>query len=1403
MRKIMKIWQILMVLALLPAASILQAKSYYVATNGVDDTAIGRGESWALPYATISNGVAQAKNDGDVVNVANGVYVLATNIFVTTAITLRGQDRTNTIIQGQYPAITNRGLYIDNGEAIVEEFTITQFGLPTNTLANNGYGGGVYLNNGTLQACIISNNVGADKGGGVYQAAGMVSNCVIRFNTCRTYIHAGYGVGGGGLFAEGGQVWDCRIADNIAITGAVNAVGGGVGGGVGLSSATMVNSVVSNNLAYSVGGGVWANASIIINCTVANNSISTNVSRYGGGMYCQGATVIYGTFIRNNYSPSLGGGIVCGSGLLTMRNSEICCNTGSSYGGGIILAGGSLFMTNCVISNNLCVGNGGGIEAKQYDNGGITAVGCRIVNNRTTSGTGAGIQCGRPDGTSYVFDHCIIQGNEPISPSASANGAGIYLAAGCKSTFRNCLIADNGTTNTSASGGGIYIEAGGTNQIIACTIAGNSAYAHGGGVYLAGDGSDTFANCMIAANSLNASAADNNIYMTTAARNNAFYYSCSERLTNASQGNITAAPVFKNAASGDWRLQNGSPGINAGINEAWMATDTDLDGRARIDYFRRQVDMGAYEFLPAEIMFAFLQDMVGLLTKWRKPMDGLTEKARQLGIPLVKPRMNLALEIEARQAKDVKLWVNGQPVDEQAGQWPVSIRQGLNVIAMTAAADGQTPGLRLRIPNQPELETRWRVGAATAATNDRWLTAAFDDRSWKKAKLDKKGYLLMPPGFTGDGCFRQIVLWGENHYSGLPCLQPKVREWGFSEKSMETLFHVLYSPPPLTFPLEDYEFVLDVPKGFSLLEEKYDDDAKGGRLNRRPRQVTVEEVKHDRQPYTRYRFAFESAFVQANNEDPYKNQCTLIPLLLNEYKGATCKFYFRRLASGNLTELEQTLPVCVLPPLNGRMPKKVMISQYRSVPWLCFPNGSGQLFPEHFEAHMRQSLDVGFNYWSIAEGLDGGAHGKKMYDRVLARGGGVILSGPSSYPLHSGPFRKTTGALAKLMQAAPEFRARFFNGSANRPDSGQYCLSFVTREGAAQFKEAIKKDIGSMLNGAAEFKFIGFPKATIYWTDWEQQPWLEDYDGAAQVWRPSNGNFCFCENCKQAFRQYAKLPDTTDLSDDAIFKNYKREWSSFRHQLIGHMNGIVREACNELGLKYMFYDWASSRESFEACKGKIDIAFPGWPGDGTAVGIGTAETTKDFLVTQRSLDEVMTFFREKVGISQIMGQLFASVYEITFNKPGRNWIQRAGSTKDGFINAKSVKSMILRVVASFHGGVDLGCSVNRCAGQQYYIGEATRIISEYEDLFWSGERADQLAASEQIKYPNLLVLRKGKERLVLLFNEGSQPIRVILQNKDLASGQKAKIVGVNQVVERPEKMELMVGPEDVAIVHIQ
>jgi hypothetical protein len=83
-------------------------------------------------------------------------------------------------------------------------------------------------------------------------------------------------------------------------------------------------------------------------------------------------------------------------------------------------------------------------------------------------------------------------------------------------------------------------------------------------------------------------------------------YSTTAKLTNCcvkdtngvinwnTSGNITNDPSLVDAGADNYRLQNNSPCINAGINQTWMTNAVDLEGKTRIRY--GTVDMGCYEY---------------------------------------------------------------------------------------------------------------------------------------------------------------------------------------------------------------------------------------------------------------------------------------------------------------------------------------------------------------------------------------------------------------------------------------------------------------------------------------------------------------------------------------------------------------------------------------------------------------------------------------------------------------------------------------------------------------------------------------------------------------------------------------------------------------------------------------
>ena len=95
------------------------------------------------------------------------------------------------------------------------------------------------------------------------------------------------------------------------------------------------------------------------------------------------------------------------------------------------------------------------------------------------------------------------------------------------------------------------------------------------------------------------------------------------------------------------------------------------------------------------------------------------------------------------------------------------------------------------------------------------------------------------------------------------------------------------------------------------------------------------------------------------------------------------------------------------------------------------------------------------------------------------------------------------------------------------------------------------------------------------------------------------------------------------------------------------------------------------------------------------------------------------------------------------------------------------------------------------------------MIAAYESLFNDGKREDALADAGDYKYPDILVLTKGDERLVLVFNEGLEPKTLTLNNHGLKPGQKAEVFERQGEVADPAAMEITVPPEDVVAVHIK
>ena len=250
---------------LLWCALVSRADTHYVSLDGTNDSVNGY-ITWA-GAATQIQWAINAAAAGETVLVSNGTYNLTNQIFVTNNITVQSLNGTNvTIVNGNYPAGTNRCFYISNG--VLDGLTVS-----------NGYASGVYYTQG---------------GGGIYIETGSVFNCFIYGNYCSNKNNIA--VGGGICIKGSGIVSNCTVISNTISTNAVQWWTGG-GGGIGTwnASGTIMNSRISGNMASNIGGGLYLGGDVDFTIIVTNCLVDGNSATRG----CGGACLYYSSVMKN------------------------------------------------------------------------------------------------------------------------------------------------------------------------------------------------------------------------------------------------------------------------------------------------------------------------------------------------------------------------------------------------------------------------------------------------------------------------------------------------------------------------------------------------------------------------------------------------------------------------------------------------------------------------------------------------------------------------------------------------------------------------------------------------------------------------------------------------------------------------------------------------------------------------------------------------------------------------------------------------------------------------------------------------------------------------------------------------------------------------------------------------
>lgn len=437
----------------------------------------------------------------------------------------------------------------------------------------------------------------------------------------------GTDLGASGVHIVGGilELADCTIANNFGNYSRSNAFyfafASAPGGGLAIDRAnvTLRGCRVIGNAASSGSSGT---------CVTGSLSNARNPGGDGGGLFVRNSTLrMEDCEILNNTSGNGSNGLGCSSGAYSS-------GARGGWGAGLSAQNSSLTLLRCVFSGNRA-GRGGEGGTRQFSSapvggtgesggsGGALAVSggnifiesSKFLDNTSgNAGAGpAGGGLGGYGGGAYISGvqsatlvQCVFAGNRSGSSASTVSvfapcgapgrppGLGAGLAVFGATELR--VSASTFVSNRSGNPGSPAMPAQGCTGDPACCGTPATGGPGVGGLIYSAVGTPDISGCILW---------DNGVEIHENAQ---IAYSCVQAGA-LGVGNVAADPMFVNAITGDYRLQAGSPAINAGSNSRFraIAPDVVLDAAGRPRFAADPstpntgeglgpiIDMGAFE----------------------------------------------------------------------------------------------------------------------------------------------------------------------------------------------------------------------------------------------------------------------------------------------------------------------------------------------------------------------------------------------------------------------------------------------------------------------------------------------------------------------------------------------------------------------------------------------------------------------------------------------------------------------------------------------------------------------------------------------------------------------------------------------------------------------------------------
>jgi predicted outer membrane repeat protein len=314
------------------------------------------------------------------------------------------------------------------------------------------------------------------------------------------------------------------------------------------------------------GGSVYLSDSVVTYCTAKNTSTTHGVR--GGAIYAQAGVTVSNSVVTNSsaIATSSDGGGIFSPGFVDISDSFVAGNYCRDHGGGVYT--GDLKVKYSIIEDNVTFGVGGGTYS--FGNASIT--------NSTIAGNSAALAGGVfMNALNATLPATLL--NSTVSGNMAGKVGGAWVGDYDSVRVANSTIAFNYESNATKYGAGLFLY--GPVQVQS-TIVGNNTYSGGTAPDDVGG---------------NATAV-----MTGA--NNLFGFSSVPPPSGTIElESPMLAPLASNGGSTPThRLLSGSPAIDAGNNEANVASDQRGTGYPRT--IGAGTDIGAFELDTNDVIFA-------------------------------------------------------------------------------------------------------------------------------------------------------------------------------------------------------------------------------------------------------------------------------------------------------------------------------------------------------------------------------------------------------------------------------------------------------------------------------------------------------------------------------------------------------------------------------------------------------------------------------------------------------------------------------------------------------------------------------------------------------------------------------------------------------------------------------